>query len=156
MRADPEKPIPVTLEGLRKVKAELEALRARRVEIAQRIKSAKEFGDLTENAEYDDAKNAQGFVEGRILELERIVRNADVIERVGQGGRVAFGSTVIVGSDRGEEQYTIVGSAEVDATHGRISHESPVGKALMGRQVGDEVMITTPNGPHRLKILEVQ
>ena len=155
MRVDPERPVPVTPEGLAKIREELAGLRARRMEIAQRIRSAKEFGDLTENAEYDDAKNEQGFVEGRILELEKIIRNADLIEHVRHDGRIRVGSTVVIGGDGGRERYTIVGPAEVDAAHGRISNESPVGKALLGRQVGDVVTISTPNGPRELKIVEV-
>ncbi len=156
MRVDPERSVPVTPEGLAKVREELDALRARRGEIAQRIRSAKEFGDLTENAEYDDAKNEQGFVEGRILELEKVIRNADVIEHVRHDGSIGIGSTVVIGSAGGQERYMIVGPAEVDPAHGRISHESPVGKALLGRQVGDVVTIATPNGPRELRIVEVQ
>ncbi len=156
MPVDSERPIPVTSEGLRKAQAELEALRARRVEIAQRIRAAKEFGDLTENAEYDDAKNAQGFIEGRILELEKIVRNAHVIEKPRHDGLVGMGSTVVVEEDGSRDSYTIVGTSEVEVPRGRISHQSPIGKALMGHRAGEEVTIETPNGPRRLRIVEVQ
>jgi transcription elongation factor GreA len=151
-----EKPVPITQQGLRKVQSELESLRTRRTELAQRIKAALEDGDLSENAGYDDAKNEQGFVEGRILELESITRNAQIVEAVRNDGRVGIGSTVRIRANGMEEQYTIVGPAEVDASHGRISHESPIGKALMGHQAGEEISILTPAGARTFQIIGVQ
>ena len=150
-----DKPVPLTQEGLEKLQRELEELRTvRRTEIAERIKYAKEFGDISENAEYEDAKNEQGMLEGRILTLEKLVRNAVLIEEH-HDGFIAVGSTVTVKDDHGEEVYTIVGPAEVDMTAGRISMESPVGKAVMGRKVGDDVNVQTPAGQRRLKITKV-
>jgi transcription elongation factor GreA len=126
----------------------------RRAEVAARIQEAKEHGDITENAEYEDAKNEQGMLEGRILVLEKMVRNAVLIEEH-HDGVIAVGSTVTVKDDFGEEVYTIVGPAEVDLAAGRISMESPVGKAVMGRRVSDEVTVQTPAGPRSLRITKV-
>jgi transcription elongation factor GreA len=150
-----DKPVPLTQEGLDKLQRELEELRTvRRTEIAERIKYAKEFGDISENAEYEDAKNEQGMLEGRILTLEKLVRNAVLIEEQ-HDGFIAVGTTVTVKDDHGEEVYTIVGPAEVDMTAGRISMESPVGKAVMGRKVGDDVIVQTPAGQRKLKVTKV-
>ncbi len=152
-----DKPVLLTQEGLQKLQEELEHLvNERRPEIAQRIKHAKEFGDLSENAEYEDAKNDQGFVEGRIMTIEQMIRNASLIdtdEKV--DGFVHLGSTVNVKDEFGETRYTIVGSAEADAGSGKISLESPVGKALMGRRSGEEVEVETPGGSRRVQILQV-
>ena len=150
-----DKPVPLTQEGLDKLQRELEELRTvKRTEIAERIKYAKEFGDISENSEYEDAKNEQGMLEGRILTLEKLVRNAVLIEEH-HDGVVAVGSTVTVKDDHGQEIYTIVGPAEVDMAAGRISMESPVGKAVMGHKVGDEVGVVTPAGQRKLKIVKV-
>jgi transcription elongation factor GreA len=150
-----DKPVPLTQEGLDKLQRELEELRTvKRTEIAERIKYAKEFGDISENSEYEDAKNEQGMLEGRILTLEKLVRNAVIIEEH-HDGLVNVGSTVTVKDDLGQEIYTIVGPAEVDMAAGRISMESPVGKAVMGHKVGDEVGVVTPAGQRKLKIVKV-
>jgi transcription elongation factor GreA len=150
-----DKPVPLTHEGLEKLQRELEELRTvKRTEIAERIKYAKEFGDISENSEYEDAKNEQGMLEGRILTLEKLVRNAVIIEEH-HDGVVNVGSTVTVKDDHGQEIYTIVGPAEVDMAAGRISMESPVGKAVMGHKVGDEVGVVTPAGQRKLKIVKV-
>jgi transcription elongation factor GreA len=156
-KAMQEKPVLLTQEGLEKLRAELSHLvNERRPEIAQRIKMAKEFGDLTENAEYDDAKNEQGFVEGRILTVEQMIRNASLIETDEHtDGSVQLGSSVKVKDDFGEMTYTIVGPAEADAGSGRISLESPVGKALLGGRPGDEISVETPGGPRQVQILKV-
>ncbi|MGH7609638.1 MAG: transcription elongation factor GreA [Candidatus Dormibacteria bacterium] len=152
-----EKPVLLTHEGLEKLREELTHLvNQRRPEIALRIKNAKEFGDLTENAEYEDAKNEQGFVEGRILTLEQMIRNASLIQNHDQtDGSVRLGSSVSVKDEFGETTYTIVGPAEADASSGRISLESPVGKALLGRRGGDKVHVETPGGARQVKILKV-
>ncbi len=151
-----DKPVLLTPDGLRRLEEELDHLvNARRPEIAQRIKHAKEFGDLSENAEYEDAKNEQGFVEGRILTLEQMIRNASLIVEAAADGMVRLGSTVTVEDEFGKTTYTIVGPAEADAASGRISLESPVGKALIGREPGEEVEVDTPGGSRRVRILEL-
>ncbi len=152
-----DKPVLLTPEGLHKLEEELDHLiTVRRPEIAQRIKHAKEFGDLSENAEYEDAKNDQGFVEGRIMKLEQMIRNASLIETDEKtDGWVHLGSTVKVKDEFGETDYTIVGSAEADAGSGKISLESPVGKALLGRRSGDEIEVETPGGARKVQILKV-
>jgi transcription elongation factor GreA len=148
-----DKPVLLTKEGLDKLATELEELRTvRRAEVAERIKYAKDFGDISENAEYEAAKNEQGMLEGRILTLEMMVRNAVIIEQVEVGGVVQVGSTVEVKDEFGTQAFTIVGPAEVDVTSGRISMESPVGKALLGRRIGDKVEVQSPGGVRVLKV----
>ena len=152
-----DKVVYLTQEGLNRLQAELEVLRnKRRPEVAERIRQAKEFGDINENAEYDDAKNEQGFVEGRILLLEKLVRNASIIEGKHVKGVVEVGSTVKVHDEYGDEAFTIVGSAEAEPSKGRISLESPVGKALLGKRVGDDVSVLTPAGSTKMLIVEVR
>jgi transcription elongation factor GreA len=148
-----DKPVLLTKEGLDKLAAELEELRTvRRAEVAERIKYAKDFGDISENAEYEAAKNEQGMLEGRILTLEMMVRNAVIIEQAEVGGVVQVGSTVEVKDEYGTQAFTIVGPAEVDVTSGRISMESPVGKALLGRRIGEKVQVQSPGGLRELKV----
>lgn len=148
-----DKPVLLTKEGLDKLAAELEELRTvRRAEVAERIKYAKDFGDISENAEYEAAKNEQGMLEGRILTLEMMVRNAVLIEQAEVGGVVQVGSTVEVKDEYGTQAFTIVGPAEVDVTSGRISMELPVGKALLGRRIGDKVAVQSPGGMRELKV----
>ena len=152
-----DKIVYLTQEGLERLQKELEYLRnKRRPEVADRIRHAKEFGDLNENAEYDDAKNEQGFVEGRILLLEKLIRNASIIESHHVKGVVEVGSTVKVHDEYGDEAFTIVGSAEAEPSKGRISMESPVGKALLGKRVGDDVSVQTPGGAMKMLIVEVR
>ena len=149
------KPTYISRDGLENLRKELDELIAlRRPEIAQRIHDAKEHGDLSENAEYEDAKNEQGMVEGRILTLEKMIRNAVLIEEH-HDGVVQVGSVVEVKDDFGKETYTIVGPAEVDVSRGRISMESPVGKALLGHKVGESVSVQTPGGSRTMKIVKV-
>ncbi len=152
-----DKPVPLTREGLAKLEQELEYLRTvRRQEVADRIHQAKELASAQNNAEYDDAKNEQAFVEGRILTLERMVQNAVIIEEHTHSSRVDLGSEVTVLTAEGrEEHYTIVGSAEARPKDGRISNESPVGRALLGKAVGDEVQVQVPAGILRLTITAV-
>jgi transcription elongation factor GreA len=148
-----DKPVLLTKEGLDKLATELEELRTiRRAEVAERIKYAKDFGDISENAEYEAAKNEQGMLEGRILTLEMMVRNAVIIEQAEVGGVVQVGSTVEVKDEYGTQAFTIVGPAEVDVTSGRISMESPVGKALLGKRIGDKVEVQSPGGVRELKV----
>ena len=129
----------VTREGLEKMQKELDELRStKRAEIAQRLKAAIAMGDLSENSEYDEAKNAQAFLEGRILQLEQQIRTAQVIEKVAKD-RVDVGSTVLIEDmeEHLQEKVTIVGSTESNPFEGRISNESPVGRALMGAKAGE-------------------
>jgi transcription elongation factor GreA len=154
-----DKPVPITKKGLAKLQAELdELLRVKRPEVAERIKSAKEFGDISENAEYEDAKNDQGWIEGRILTLEKVIRNAELIPEPSRKANqaVRLGSKVKVKDEFGETAYTIVGPVEADPTKGLISLESPVGKALMGHGAGDKVKVSTPGGNSSLTILSVR
>jgi transcription elongation factor GreA len=152
-----EKQVPLTPEGLRKLEKELEELRTvRRAEIAERIAYAKDFGDISENAEYEDAKNEQGMLEGRILVLENMIRNAVLIDGKPAAGIVGVGSTVDVKDEYGSQTFSIVGPAEVDVAKGRISMESPVGKALMGHGVGDTVTVQSPGGSREITIVKIK
>lgn len=152
-----ERPVLLTKEGLRQLEEELDQLvRVRRGEVAERIRQSRDFGDITENAEYAEAKNEQSLVEGRIQTLEGMIRNAVVIEdEPREKGVVGVGAKVTVGTDEGEETYDIVGPAEADPRMGRISNESPLGRALLGHRAGEEVEWTSPSGTSRVKILAV-
>jgi len=148
----------LTPEGLKKLEEELEYLKTvRRAEVAERLHNAMAEGEVEENPEYEDAKNEQAFVEGRILELEAILANAVVIENKGPTNEVRLGSRVtIVDMETGDkEQYLIVGSAEADPQNGRISHESPVGRALLGHKVNDVVTVQAPQGVMKFKITHI-
>jgi transcription elongation factor GreA len=149
------KPVYLTREGLEKLKADLQHLvTVERPRVAARIHDAKLDGDITENAEYEDAKQEQSFLEGRIATLEAQIKNAEIIEHV-NGDRVRIGSKVkITGSD-GDEEFTIVGSAEASPRDGRISNESPVGTALMGHKKGDKVTVQAPAGPIEFTVVSV-
>ncbi len=152
-----DKPVLLTKDGLSRLERELDELRTtRRSEVAERIKYAKDFGDISENAEYEDAKNEQGMVEGRILVLENMIRNAVLIEEASSGGVVGIGSMVEVKDEFGKQSFSIVGPAEVDVAQGRISMESPMGKALLGHKVGDQVEVQSPGGSRNAKITKVQ
>lgn len=150
-----EEKVMLTSEGLQKLKSELEhLLEVRRPEVLERLQRAKELGDTADNAEYEEAQNEQAFVEGRIIELERMLKDAEVIPKEkSRATNVKFGSKVTVTTEDGEKRkYTIVGSPESDPAEGKISNESPVGKSLMGKHVGDEVEVEAPKGPFKLKI----
>ena len=150
------KPAYLSKDGLEQIRQELEELvNVRRAEIAARIHEAKEHGDITENAEYEDAKNEQAFVEGRIQALSALVKNAVVIEENHSSTHVQIGSTVTISSKDGKESFMIVGSAEASPAEGRISNESPVGRALLGRKKGDEVTVSVPAGDSKYKILSI-
>ena len=154
------KDVILTPEGLEKLKAELDDLQTnKRREVAERIKEAREFGDISENSEYDDAKNEQAMLETRIAQLEERLRSAQVVDATELSNDVVrIGTTVLV-KDQGSGKsspYTIVGSAEADIKSGKLSNESPVGKALMGRKKGDTVEVALPNGSTRaLKITKI-
>ena len=153
----PAKQVPLTKEGLTKLQGELdELLTVRRAEVAQRIHDAKELVGAQNTPEYEDARNEQAFIEGRILTLENIIQNAVIIEETHDHQRVNLGSTVTVLNHKGErDNYTIVGSAEADPKGGRISNESPVGQALLGKGVGDEVQVNAPAGALRWTIVRI-
>jgi transcription elongation factor GreA len=154
----PDKPIYLTPEGRQKLEQELEQLRnVKRHEVAEAIRSAKEEGDISENSAYDAAKEEQAFVEGRIMSLEAMLKNAVAINETVVADSVGMGSkvTVIEKGSKEEEKYQIVGSAEADPTKGRISNESPVGRALMGKKKGDAVVVKTPAGERQLKIVAI-
>ncbi|WP_202080159.1 transcription elongation factor GreA [Caldalkalibacillus salinus] len=149
----------VTEEGLEKLQEELEYLKTeKRKEVVERIKIARDFGDLSENSEYDAAKDEQAFVEGRITQLENMIRNAKIIEADDSPqGVVSMGKTIVIQElpDGDKEEYTIVGSTESDPLSGKISNDSPMGQSLLGREIGEEVLVQTPGGEMKVKILEV-
>jgi transcription elongation factor GreA len=152
------KDVILTQEGLANLKAELDHLATtRRREVAARIKEAREFGDISENAEYDDAKNEQAMLEARIAALEDKLRSATIVDSSDLGTDIVrVGSVVHVKDEGGKSSmYTIVGSAEAKPADMKLSNESPVGKALLGRKRGDEVKITTPRGERNLKITKI-
>ncbi|HKH17524.1 MAG TPA: transcription elongation factor GreA [Solirubrobacteraceae bacterium] len=153
-----QKDVILTPEGLEKLKQEIEHLSVtRRREVAERIKEAREFGDITENSEYDDAKNEQAMLESRIAQLEDKLRSAQVIDASElDNNSVRVGSRVSVKDEKGKNfQYTIVGSTEADPSANRLSNESPVGKALIGRKKGDAVSVPTPKGERKLTISKI-
>ncbi|PXW91593.1 transcription elongation factor GreA [Streptohalobacillus salinus] len=150
----------MTQEGLEKLNKELEHLKSvRRPEVVERIKVARDFGDLSENSEYDAAKDDQAFVEARITQVETMIRNAKIIEKNdADSTTVQLGRKVIFQElpDGDKEEYVIVGSAEADPFEGKISNDSPIAKALIGCEVGQEVSVPTPGGDMRVKIIEVK
>jgi transcription elongation factor GreA len=141
------KPTYISRDGLEKLRAELEEMvNVRRAEVANRIAEAKEHGDISENAEYEDAKNEQAFIEGRIQTLSSLIKNAMIIDEEHSTTHVQVGATVELDGARGRERYTIVGSTEASPAEGRISNESPVGRALLGKRKGDKVTVSVPAG----------
>ena len=154
-----EQEVILTREGLKQLEDELENLRTvKRAEVKERLKEAIALGDLSENSEYDDAKNEQAFMEGRILELEKMIRNAKVIDEDShQEGTVTVGSLVKVKDIEFDEinEYRLVGTVEADPMNNRISNESPVGRALLGRKKGEIVDVEVPAGIIKYEILEV-
>jgi transcription elongation factor GreA len=155
-----EKVFPMTQAGKEKLEQELEQLKTvKRKEVVERIKIARSFGDLSENSEYDSAKEEQAFVEGRITTLENMIRNAKIIqEDEVSTDAVSLGRTVtfVELPDGDEESYTIVGSAEADPFEGKISNDSPIAKSLMGKKVGDEVTVQTPGGEMNVRITTIK
>ncbi len=151
----------VTKEGLKKLKDELEHLKTtRRAEVAQRLREAISYGDLSENSEYEEAKNEQAFVEGRILELEQKIKNAKIIsdKRESKTKEVEIGCTVVLANITDGDQperYTIVGSTEADPLDHKISNESPIGKAVLGKSKGDRVEIHSPSGIIKYEVVQV-
>lgn len=155
-----EKEFPMTLAGKEKLEQELEQLKTvKRKEVVERIKIARSFGDLSENSEYDSAKEEQAFVEGRITTIENMIRNAKIIsEDELDRDIVSLGSSVtfIELPDGEEETYTIVGSAEADPFEGKISNDSPIAKSLIGKKVGDKVIVQTPGGEMNVQIVTIK
>ncbi|MEH7119044.1 transcription elongation factor GreA [Neobacillus vireti] len=155
-----EKVFPMTQAGKEKLVQELEYLKSvKRKEVVERIKIARSFGDLSENSEYDSAKEEQAFVEGRITTLENMIRNAKIIaESEMAGDSVTLGRTVtfVELPDGEEETYSIVGSAEADPFEGKISNDSPIAKSLLGKKVGDQVTVQTPGGEMSVRIVTIK
>ncbi|KRM96476.1 transcription elongation factor GreA [Liquorilactobacillus aquaticus DSM 21051] len=155
-----EKKYPMTLEGKKKLEEELETLKtSKRAEIIERIKIARGFGDLSENSEYESAKDEQSFVEGRIKTIQQMINHAEIIDNGDvDADEIAVGKTITFKElpDEEPETYTIVGAAEADPFSGKISNESPIAKGLVGCKLGQEVTIQTPGGDMKVKILEVK
>lgn len=146
----------VTKERLEEFKAELEDLKNnRRNDVAQRLRQAKEYGDLSENSEYAEAREEQANVETRIFELEDLLKNAVVIEKTEDNGKVQIGSVVTVKKGAKTSAYTIVGKHEAKPEEGKISDESPLGKAFLGHKIGDKISVTTPAGAMTYEILKI-
>lgn len=145
----------LTQEGVAELKAELEKLIAERSEVADRIKTAREFGDLAENAEYQVARQEQEKNEARISELEHIIANVDIIKSTGSASKVRLGSKVTLEGNGKKKEFQIVGTVEADPLEGKISDESPIGQALMGKKVGDSVEIKTPAETAAYKIVSI-
>ena len=153
------KTIKITDDGLKKLQDELENLKTfGRADIAEKIKVARGYGDLSENSEYDEAKNEQAKIEARIVEIEAMLKNVEIIKDVkGKSKTVIVGAMVKVLDETENEEceYRVVGSTEADPRRGLISDESPVGKALLGKKVGDDVIVEAPGGEFKLKILAI-
>ena len=157
MEATAKKEFYLTQDGVDKLKEELHDLvKIQRPKVAQELKEAKEYGDLSENASWDAAKDHQSFIEGRIAEIDHILRNVVVIKAPKKGGKVDIGSTVHLELESGKCVYTIVGSTEANPTEGKISNESPIGKALLGKAKGEEITLTLPSGEMIYKIVHVE
>ena len=147
----------LTKDGVEKLKAELEDLSTvQRQKVAQELKEAKDFGDLSENSSWDAAKDHQVFIEGRIAEVEQILRNVVVISAPKKHDAVNIGSTVHLEIEDGKQIYQIVGSTEANPTEGKISNESPIGRALMGKKKGEEVAINVPSGEMVFKVVHIE
>lgn len=154
-----EKSYYMTEEGKQKLEDELHTLKTvKRKEVVERIKIARDFGDLSENSEYDSAKEEQAFVESRIAQVEKMIRNSVIIESNNDENTVGLGKkvTFIELPDGEEETYTIVGSAEADPFEGKISNDSPIAKSLIGKEKDAEVMVPTPGGDIKVKIINVE
>lgn len=147
----------LTHDGVDKLRDELNDLtKNKRKEVAKALKEAREFGDLSENASWDDAKDRQAFIEGRIVEIENILKNTTIIDGSSKAGQVSIGSTVHVELEDGQQKFMIVGSTEAKPESGKISNESPIGKALLGKKAGDEVEVEIPAGTITYRISKVE
>ncbi|OQA52587.1 MAG: Transcription elongation factor GreA [candidate division WS2 bacterium ADurb.Bin280] len=151
------KVVKLTASGAQKLENELKTLKEiKRPDVIDRIKRAKEYGDLSENAEYEDARNEQSFIEGRIKEIEYLLKYAKVFENEKGGTEVALGSTVLLDMDGDKMTYEIVSSNEANPLEGKISNISPIGSALIGAKVGDVCSANTPGGVLKIKVLEIK
>lgn len=147
----------ISKEGFEKLQVELdELIKIKRPQIAKRIELAKDLGDLSENSEYHDAKEAMAFNDGRILDLTSMLKNLKIVENGIGNGAVGMGSTVIVKSKTGDKSFTIVSFNEADPLEGKISNESPLGKSFLKKKKGEKIIVTTPNGEVKYQILEIQ
>lgn len=144
----------ITIEGKKELEAELIELKSRRGEIADKISEARDFGDLSENAEYDAAREEQGLLETRIAEIEDILNNAEII-KASKKNTIALGSRVELKTGSKKVVYTIVGPVEADPLEGKVSNESPIGMALYGKKVDDKVTITTPKGEITYTVISI-
>ena len=155
-----DRSIVLTEDGYKKLEEELALLKGpKKMEVAERIKIAREFGDISENSEYDEAKNEQALLESKILELENTLRHAKVVDNDDVNTKkVGVGTTIKLYDFEFKEEvvYSIVGAAEVDITEGKISNESPVGKALIGKRKDEEVFVETPGGLSKYKIISIE
>jgi len=146
----------ITSQKLKELIKELEQLKQKRAEISERIHIAQDMGDLSENAEYAEAKETQAFNEGKIKELEEIIKSAVIISKKNACNIVEVGCELTVQNKIGKRTFFIVGSQEADPAQGKISNESPLGRAFLGKKKGDEVMVQTPNGKIHYKILDIK
>jgi transcription elongation factor GreA len=146
----------ITAIGKGELEQELEELKARRGSIASKIADARDYGDLSENAEYDSAREEQAQVESRIADIEDILKNATIIKPKNGGSTVRIGNTVELKNDGKTVTYTIVGPVEADPLEGKISNESPIGEALMGKKVGESIVIETPKGKVTYKVQAIK
>lgn len=152
-----KKQVILTKEGLEKIKTEISDLKNnKRPEIIERIQAARALGDLSENSEYDDARNEQSFIEGRIEELEGMVANAKVVDKKAGNGTIDLGSIVTCEIDGDKEEYELVSSVEANPVSGKISIDSPFGKALVGKKVNDTALVNAPDGTLTYKIIAVK
>ena len=154
-----EKTFPMTLEGKKKLEEELEDLKTnKRAEVIKRIKIARSFGDLSENSEYESAKDEQSFVEGRIKEIDNMLNHAEIIDNENvDADEVSVGKSVTFQEeDDDPETYQIVGAAEADPLNGKISNESPIAKGLVGHKKGEKVTVTTPGGEMTVTVIDVK
>ena len=146
----------LTKQGLEKLKKELEDSKLnKRKEVSERIKIAREFGDLKENSEYHEARNEQGFIEGRILELENIIKNSEIINSKRSNDVVSIGSNIKVSKQGNNMEFTILGSTEADPSSGKISVDSPLGKSFLNKKIGDVCKVKLPSGEVEYKIIKI-
>ncbi len=152
----PPAPVHLSAAGLEALHAELDELRkVQRPDVVARIRAARELGDLSENADYEIARHDQSFIEGRIRTVEDMIERASIIDQAPVGETVHFGSTVVLNRDGQRERFTIVGPTEANPQEGRISHVSPIGQALLGKRVGDEVVVSSPAGQTSYRVIEL-
>lgn len=147
--------ITLTQQGYQNLQDQLAELKVRREKVIARVQRAREFGDLSENSEYDDARNEQSFIEGKIKEIEGMIRNAEISDSGASNGVVSLGSKITVEQDGKTEEFTLVGANESKPLEGKISIESPLGKSLLGKKVGETAKFDTPGGVVEYKIIKI-